>query len=114
LDDAPRIETVGERAGGDREQQKWQPVRDDRESGERRRMEFLEHHPVADDVLDIVGHHRKHEGDELDAESRMPHGGERAFRRRNGRSSVLGLNVQEGTFRGWRRQPDGCETRRGL
>jgi hypothetical protein len=77
-------------------------------------MEFLEHHPVADDVLDIVGHHRKHEGDELDAESRMPHGGERAFRRRNGRRSVLGLNVQEGTFRGWRRQPDGCETRRGL
>jgi hypothetical protein len=26
LDDAARIETVGERAGGDREQEKWQPV----------------------------------------------------------------------------------------
>jgi hypothetical protein len=63
-------------------------------------MEFLEHHSVADDVLNIVGHHRKHEGDELDAESRMPHGGERAFRRRSRRRSVLGLNVQEETFFG--------------
>ena len=59
-------------------------------------MEFLEHHPVADDVLDIVGHHRKHEGDELDAESAVPHCGERAFRGRGGRRSVLGLNIQEG------------------
>jgi hypothetical protein len=63
-------------------------------------MEFLEHHPVADDVLDIVGHHRKHEGDELDAESRVPHRGERAFRRRSRRRSVFWLNVQEGLFSG--------------
>ena len=39
------------------------------EAGQRRRMEFLEQHPVADDVLDIVGHHRQDVGDELGAEA---------------------------------------------
>ena len=61
LDDAARIEPVGERAGRDREQQERQPVRHHREARQRRRMEFLKHHPVADDVLDIVGHHRQHD-----------------------------------------------------
>jgi hypothetical protein len=34
-------------------------------------LEFAEHHPVADDVLDIVRHHREHAGDERRAEARM-------------------------------------------
>src|SRR6185312_14360830 len=33
------------------------------------RMEFLKQNPVADDVLDAVGHHRQHVGAELDAEA---------------------------------------------
>src|SRR3546814_10362311 len=48
----------------DREQQVWQPVRNDGESAERRRVEFLEDDPVTDHMLDAVGHHhqrRQHE-----------------------------------------------------
>ena len=71
-----------------------------REARQRRRMEFLEQHPVADDVLDVVGHHRKHVGDELGAETRVTHRGEGAFRRRSRRRSVFWLNVQEGLFSG--------------
>ena len=48
-----------------REKQKRQPVRDHRETAQRRGMELLEHHPVADDVLDVVRHHGQHVGDEL-------------------------------------------------
>jgi hypothetical protein len=58
LNDAARIEAVRERAGPDREEQERQPMRDDGEAGEGRRMKFLEDHPVADHVLDAVGHHR--------------------------------------------------------
>jgi hypothetical protein len=100
LDDPARIETVGQRASGHGEQQERQPVRDDGEPRERRRMEFLKHHPVADDVLDIVGHHRKHEGDELGAKPRVAHRRERAFRGRRLRSGVLGLDVQGWTLPG--------------
>jgi hypothetical protein len=45
-------------------------------------MKFLKHHPVADDVLDIVGHHRKHEGRELGLESPMAHRRKGALRGR--------------------------------
>jgi hypothetical protein len=63
-------------------------------------MEFLKHHPVADDVLDIVGHHRNRKGDELRAEARVAHRGERSLRRRNRRCGVFGLDVQGSTLRG--------------
>ena len=61
LDEAPRVEPVVERADRHREEQERQPVRDHREATQRRRVELLEHDPVADDVLDVVGHHRQHE-----------------------------------------------------
>ena len=73
LDDPARVEAIGERAGGHREQQERQPVRHDGESRQGRRVEFLIQHPVADDVLDIVRHHGEHESDELGAEARVPH-----------------------------------------
>jgi hypothetical protein len=34
-----------------------------REAGQNRGMEFLEYHPVADDVLDVVRHHCQGVGD---------------------------------------------------
>jgi len=73
LDQAARVEAVRERAGGDREQQERQPVRHDGKAGQGRRMKFLVHHPVADDVLDIVRHHREHKGRELGTEARVAH-----------------------------------------
>ena len=76
LDEAARIETVGQRAGSDREQQERQPVGHHGETGQGGGLEFLEHHPVADDVLDIVGHHRQGVGDELGAEAGMAQRGE--------------------------------------
>jgi hypothetical protein len=36
----------------------------------RRRMEFLKGDPVADDVLDVVRHHRQHERQEIGAITR--------------------------------------------
>ena len=59
LNQLPAVVAVGERAGVQREQQERQPVADDGESGERRRTKRLEHHPVADDVLDVVRRHRE-------------------------------------------------------
>src|SRR4029077_7505474 len=50
-------------------------------------MEFLEHHPVADHMLDIVGHHGEDVGDELGAKTAVAHrrkgsrGGRRCARR---------------------------------
>ena len=45
-------------------------------------MEFLEHHPIADHVLDIVGHHRQHVSDELEPVRHRLHRRERAGQRR--------------------------------
>jgi hypothetical protein len=111
LDDAARIEAVAERPGDDRKQEERQPVRNDREPAQRRGMEFLKHHPVADDVLDIVGHHRNHKADELRAKARVAHRSERLLRGRWRRCGILGLDVQGRTLSGWRQQPDGCGTR---
>ena len=58
-------------------------------------MEFLVHHPVADDVLDVVGHHRQHVGAEIPAECWVPHGGEGAAALGNGAQRVS-------FFVGWR------------
>jgi hypothetical protein len=78
LDDAARIVPVGRGAAVDREQEKRQPVRNDGEAGERGRMEFLEHDPVADHVLDGVGHHHRGHPDEEQAKPRLAQGGERS------------------------------------
>ncbi len=67
LDDAAGVEPIGERAGRDRKGEERQPVRNHGETRQRRGFEFAEHHPIADDVLDVVRHHRQHIGDELRA-----------------------------------------------
>ncbi len=77
LDDAAGIEAVGERAAVDREQQKRQPVGNDRETGKGRRVEFPEDYPVADDVLDIVRQHRQRGGGEIHPEAGMTESCER-------------------------------------
>ena len=59
-------------------------MRHDGETRQSRRVKFLKYHPVADDVLDIVRHHREHKGDELGAEARVAH-------------------RRKGPLRGWRR-----------
>jgi hypothetical protein len=41
------------------------------EAGKRWGMKFLEHHPIADHVLDVVGDHCQKVGDELSAIARM-------------------------------------------
>ena len=97
LDDAARIEPVGQRAYGDRKQQERKPVRQHRKAGQRGRMEFLEDHPIADHVLDIVGHHGQHIGRELGPIGRGLHGRERAGSRHGGRRR---LGVQEITWAG--------------
>ena len=80
LDDAARVVAVGRGPAVYREQQEGQPVRDDRESGERGRMEFLEDDPVADHVLDGVGHHHRRHAHEEQAKPRLAQGGERSRR----------------------------------
>ena len=82
LNDATRIEAIGKRADGHGKHQKRQPMRHHRETRQGWRMEFLKHHPVADDVLDVVRHHRQDVGEELGTESRMTHGREGSLRGR--------------------------------
>src|SRR5713101_2465436 len=55
LDELATIEAIGQGARVDREEQEGHPVADDGEPRERRRVERLEDHPVADHVLDVVG-----------------------------------------------------------
>jgi hypothetical protein len=43
------------------------PVTEDREAGKNRRSAFLEKQPVADDVLDVVGHHGEHRCDKVNS-----------------------------------------------
>jgi len=58
LDQLAAVVAVGQGAGVEREEQERHPVADDGEAAERRRVEGLEHDPVADDVLDVVRRHR--------------------------------------------------------
>ena len=44
--------------GKKRKQKERQPMRNHREAAQCRGMEFVENHPVADYMFDIVGHHR--------------------------------------------------------
>jgi hypothetical protein len=48
-------------------------MRHDCETRQCRRVKFLIQHPVADDVLDIVGHHGEHKSDELGAKTWVAH-----------------------------------------
>ncbi len=77
LDDAAGVEPLREGARVDREKQKRQPVRYDGEATECCRMKLAEDHPIADDVLDVVGQHRQRGTDEIHAETGVPQGCER-------------------------------------
>src|SRR5205814_4129632 len=55
LDEPATVVAVRERAHVDGEQKVRDPVADDGEAGEGRRVEGLEDHPVADHVLDVLG-----------------------------------------------------------
>jgi type VI protein secretion system component VasF len=57
-------------------------VRDHGETGEALRLELLEHHPVADNVLDAVRHHRERRKREIRPETGMTERRERDVRRR--------------------------------
>ena len=65
-------------------------MRHDGETRQSRRMKFLIQHPVADDVLDIVRHHRDHKGRELSLKAAMAHCRERAPGRRRRDNGRLG------------------------
>src|SRR5690606_31068280 len=67
-----------ERTGVNGQQQERQPVCDDCETGERRRLELAEDDPVADDVLDVVGHHRAGKAEKETSIARMTKRGKRA------------------------------------
>src|SRR5262245_23502873 len=60
LDHFSAIVTVGNTAEVDRQQQEWSPMADFRKSRQRGRMELLKQQPITHDVLDVIGHHRKH------------------------------------------------------
>jgi hypothetical protein len=97
LNDAARIEAIGERARVDREQQERQPVRQDGEAAQRRRLKLLEHDPIADHVLDAVSHHRQRRGEKEGAKTRVAQRGEGLVRDRVAR--IVGLNGQIQPFR---------------
>ena len=59
LDELAAVVAVGEGAEVGGEQQEGQPVADDLEAREGGGVEPLPDHPVGDDVLDVVGHHRQ-------------------------------------------------------
>jgi hypothetical protein len=65
LDHPAAVVAVGERPEIDAEQQERHPVADHLEAGQRRRVELLPQHPVGDDVLDVVGHHRQRRAEEI-------------------------------------------------
>jgi len=80
LDQAAGIVAVGERSHEDAEEQHRQPVRQDRVAAQGGRLEFLEHHPVADHVLDAVGHHRQRRVEKIGTEAGVSQGSEGALR----------------------------------
>ena len=67
---------VGQRAEIWREQQERQPVADHLEAGQRGGVEFLPDHPVGDDVLDVVGHHRQGPAAQVDPAGAVAQRGE--------------------------------------
>jgi hypothetical protein len=51
-------------------------MRHDGKAAQHRRLELLEDDPVADHVLDAVGHHHRRHAEEVDAECRLAQSGE--------------------------------------
>src|ERR1700734_1374762 len=82
-------------------------MRDDCERAQRRRTEFLEHHPVTDDVLDVVGHHRRGRGDEKNPIVDVGKQSEGA-RLAGGRARGANVGVQWNWLSRWRRYPGDC------
>ena len=58
LDEPPYIEAIGQHAGVAAEQKIRHPMRNHGKPAQGCGVKLLEYHPVADDVLDIVRHHR--------------------------------------------------------
>src|SRR5882724_5902769 len=70
-------------------------------------MEFLEDDPVADDVLDVVGQHRRGGAEEIHPEARMPKGSEG-----NGRSGKRAAGLSSGSQSNpWNGRPAGASRR---
>ena len=65
LNDFTTVMPVCQRAKINRKEQKWCPMTDHGESAKYRRVKFLIEEPIADDVLDIIGHHGQHGADEI-------------------------------------------------
>ena len=86
LNQLAAVVAVGQAAEIDREQEKRRPMADDGEPGEHRRLKLLKQHPVADHMLDVVGHHRQHGGDKKPAVVFMLERGESDLRLRPIRS----------------------------
>src|SRR5580692_8268066 len=61
-------------------------------------MKFLEQHPIADHVLDIVGHHGNDEGAELGLKAAVAHRRKGALGRSRRRSREFWIDVHGGTF----------------
>jgi len=66
LNEAANIEAIRQFSRVGAQQKKGHPMRNDGEGAEGRRVEFLKHHPVTDDVFDVVGHHCRGRGEEID------------------------------------------------
>jgi hypothetical protein len=58
LNEAPDIEAICQSARQPAQKEIRHPMRDHCKGAQGRRVKFLKHHKVADDVLDVVGHHR--------------------------------------------------------
>ena len=88
LDEPAAVVALGQPAEPHRQQQERQPVADHLEADERGGVELLPEHPVGDDVLDVVAHHRQPGGEEVRAGVAVAQGGETP--RRSGGSQMRG------------------------
>ena len=68
LNDLAAIIVVSDGAEENRKKQKRRPMDQYGKTGEHRRMEFLVQEPITNDVFDVIGHHREHRRDEINAE----------------------------------------------
>src|SRR5256885_3504505 len=72
-------------------------MRQHRVAAQGRRLELVEHHPIADHMLDAVGHHRHGRVDEVGTEARVTQRGKRTTR--GGSLALFGLGLaQFGSF----------------
>ena len=76
------------------------PVADDGEAGQRGRVELLEQHPVADDVLDAVAAHRHRRADDVVTVLRIAEGREAGLLRGGLRRRCMRRPAVSGTWPG--------------